>query len=213
MFYKSNTFFYGIYFVLGLYLIFTSIKAQTQENKWICIEKHRTENQLFIKESNGIPFFLFLGHANSQNDDPHISTVQICALFTIRLYKRCVSPYLGTKCNFYPSCSEFGFQAYKKYGFFIGTYDPDYQLVIDPVLSYSTYIGGVDGQDTARGVAVDGTGCAYVAGDTTSTDIPCSPGAYDTTYNDSYSVYDLFVIKVNPTATAIEYATYLGGTG
>ena len=121
MFYKSNTFFYGIYFVLGLYLIFTSIKAQTQENKWICIEKHRTENQLFIKESNGIPFFLFLGHANSQNDDPHISTVQICALFTIRLYKRCVSPYLGTKCNFYPSCSEFGFQAYKKYGFFIGT--------------------------------------------------------------------------------------------
>ncbi|MTI93895.1 MAG: membrane protein insertion efficiency factor YidD [Firmicutes bacterium] len=40
----------------------------------------------------------------------------------IRLYQRVLSPLLGARCRFVPTCSEYGIQAYNKYGFFKGTY-------------------------------------------------------------------------------------------
>ena len=111
-------------------------------------------------------------------------------------------------------------------GFALGTYDRTRELVIDPVLAYSTFLGGSN-FDSARGVAVDALGNAYVAGTTSSPDFPASAGAYDTTCGSdgfcnriatgwpppddfSYSS-DAFVAKLNPQGSALVYATYLGG--
>ncbi|MBM4157895.1 MAG: membrane protein insertion efficiency factor YidD [Ignavibacteria bacterium] len=43
-------------------------------------------------------------------------------IFFIKMYKLTISPYLPSSCRFFPSCSEYGIESYKKYGFFKGTY-------------------------------------------------------------------------------------------
>jgi hypothetical protein len=74
-------------------------------------------------------------------------------------------------------------------------------------LVYSTYLGG-GSSDIGKGIAVDGSGNAYITGETWSTDFPTTTGAYDTTYNGDT---DVFVSKLNPSGTALVYSTYLGG--
>ncbi len=91
-------------------------------------------------------------------------------------------------------------------GFQVGSYDPGRPLVIDPVLGYSTYLGG-SGDDLGYAIAVDGTGSAYVTGYTASTDFPTQlpfQGA-------NAGGFDVFVAKVNAAGTALVYSTYLGG--
>src|SRR5262249_25123925 len=56
-------------------------------------------------------------------------------------------------------------------GIEVGEYDRSLSLVIDPILAYSTYLGGTS-LDIGRGIAVDGTGSAYVTGETASLDFP-----------------------------------------
>jgi hypothetical protein len=103
-------------------------------------------------------------------------------------------------------------------------------------LVYSTYLGGSGGiinflpffaqylGDQASGLAIDGSGNAYVTGSTASTDFPVTPGAYQTTNNypggavtGSSSVgadgYNAFVTEINPSGSALVYSTYLGGNG
>ncbi|MBI3330258.1 MAG: SBBP repeat-containing protein, partial [Nitrospinae bacterium] len=75
-------------------------------------------------------------------------------------------------------------------------------------LVYSTYLGG-SGSDSGRGIAVDGTGNAYVTGGTNSTDFPTTPGAFQPTFG---GFYDVFVTKLNTTGSALVYSTYLGGS-
>jgi hypothetical protein len=86
--------------------------------------------------------------------------------------------------------------------FRVGAYDRTRPLIIDPVLSYSTYLGGsrTDGGD---GIAVDATGAVYVAGTTSSTDFPG--------VNAVPPQNDLFIAKLTPDGTALVYATILGG--
>src|SRR6202011_3019902 len=64
--------------------------------------------------------------------------------------------------------------------FQVGSYDTSRTLVIDPVLSYGTYVGGTGG-DLATAIAADATGNAYVVGTTTSTNFPTTAGAFQTT--------------------------------
>jgi hypothetical protein len=92
-------------------------------------------------------------------------------------------------------------------GFEVGAYDPTKPLVIDPVLAYSTYLGG-SGIDQAWAIAVDGVGSAYLTGETTSLDFPTSAGAPDSTFN---GFTDVFVTKLDAAGSAIVYSTYLGG--
>ncbi len=55
--------------------------------------------------------------------------------------------------------------------FAVSDYDKNKPLVIDPVLSYSTYLGG-SGDDYGYGIAVDAAGAAYITGYTHSTNFP-----------------------------------------
>jgi beta-propeller repeat-containing protein len=96
----------------------------------------------------------------------------------------------------------------RQVGFEIGRYDRQRLLVIDPVLHYSTYLGG-GGLDTANSVAVDANGYAYVVGRTTSTNFPIANGFQGAIAGTS----DVFITKLNPAGDALVYSTYLGGGG
>ncbi|HEX9247479.1 MAG TPA: SBBP repeat-containing protein, partial [bacterium] len=92
-------------------------------------------------------------------------------------------------------------------GFQVSPYDTHKPLVIDPVLTYSTYLGG-SGDDGGYGIAVDGSGNFYVTGGTASPNFPTTAGAYKTT---SSGAYDAFVAKFTPRGSLV-YSTYLGGS-
>jgi hypothetical protein len=87
-------------------------------------------------------------------------------------------------------------------------YDPTRALVIDPILSYSTYLGG-SGGDEAHGIAVDSSGNACVTGQTASADFPTA-GPLQASYGGG--TYDVFVAKLNAAGSALVYSTYLGGS-
>jgi len=93
-------------------------------------------------------------------------------------------------------------------GFALGPYDRRQALIIDPVLSYATYLGGTGG-DVAYGIAVDSSGNAYVTGSTASANFPTTSAEQNTSGGDG----DAFVTKFNSTGTALVYSTYLGGNG
>jgi hypothetical protein len=93
-------------------------------------------------------------------------------------------------------------------GFGFAAYDPSMPLVIDPVLAYSTYLGG-SGGETPNEIVVDASGAAYVVGSTGSTDFPTA-GAFDPSANGSD---DVFVTKLNAAGNGLVYSTYLGGGG
>jgi hypothetical protein len=88
------------------------------------------------------------------------------------------------------------------------SYDPTLALVIDPALVYSTYLGG-GGEDRGSSIAVDGLGCAYVAGMTTASDFP-TQNPYDGSFNGGD--VDVFVTKLTASGGALVYSTYLGGS-
>lgn len=97
------------------------------------------------------------------------------------------------------------------YGFNVGAYDRQYELVIDPVvLPYSTYLGGGN-IDKGWGVAVDGSGYVYVTGETWSSDFPTS-----NQFQSDQDDVDVFVTKIDPGqsgSSSLLYSTYFGGYG
>ncbi len=92
--------------------------------------------------------------------------------------------------------------------FEVDAYDRSLPLIIDPVLSYSTYLGGSN-NDYGNAIAVDGHGNVYVTGDTYSTDFPTVSPLQASPHGGR----DAFVAKLNPSGTALVYSTYLGGGG
>ncbi|HWT03472.1 MAG TPA: Ig-like domain-containing protein [Pyrinomonadaceae bacterium] len=103
----------------------------------------------------------------------------------------------------------------REVAFEVGDYDPARPLVIDPVLVYSTYLGGIN-SDSGYGIAVNAAGQAFVTGSTASDNFPVSaateqtkrapyPGRAGALYSDA------FVTKLNAAGTAAVYSTFLGG--
>ncbi len=95
-------------------------------------------------------------------------------------------------------------------GFETADYDSSRELIIDPSLIFSTYLGGRRG-DSASDIAVDLQLNTYIVGSTNSTDFPLTPGAYDTEQWPHYST-DAFISKLNPEGTELLFSTYLGGS-
>ena len=97
--------------------------------------------------------------------------------------------------------------------FALGNYDHRQPLVIDPVLSYSTYFGGNNG-DIAHAIAVDTNGSIYIAGETLSTVFTnVAGGGLETNFHGGTIAGDAFVAKFDNTGRTNLYFTYLGGSG
>ena len=96
----------------------------------------------------------------------------------------------------------------KSIGFEISNYNQSLPLVIDPLLRYSTYLGG-KGNDYGDGIALDSSGNAYITGDTNSTNFP-TKNAYQAA---NAGGRDAFVTKLSPAGNELVYSTYLGGSG
>jgi len=92
--------------------------------------------------------------------------------------------------------------------FELGRYDASAPLVIDPVLSWSTYLGA-SSSDVALDLDVDASGNAYVVGHTSSVDFPTTGGAFDTTANGGV---DVFVTKLAADGGSLVWSTYFGGS-
>jgi hypothetical protein len=107
----------------------------------------------------------------------------------------------------------------QRVSFTVGNYNRHQKLVIDPVLAYSTYLGG-SGGDAAYGVAINSSGNAFVTGVTASTNFPTDPT--DQNFNPTggttndlglLGTGNVFVTEFNPVGTGIVFSTYLGGSG
>ena len=101
-----------------------------------------------------------------------------------------------------------------RYGFAIGNYDSTRPLVIDPILLYSSYLGGSD-EDVPTSSFVDRAGNIYLAGDTSSTDFPTA-NPFQSQHHGGTTINvgsDGFLMKLDPTGTSLLYSTYLGGEG
>lgn len=94
-------------------------------------------------------------------------------------------------------------------GFLVDEYRKDLDLIIDPILLYSTFLGGKKG-DWAYEVFYDKYGNAYVTGDTYSNDFPLTAGAIDKTID---TRGDAFIAKLDAKGENLLFSTLLGGTG
>ena len=105
------------------------------------------------------------------------------------------------------------------YSFEVGKHDTRHALIVDPTLLYSTFLGGSAGYvccypgtaigDNVAGIAVDGSGDAYVIGDTGSADFPTTVGAYSATRQGGGFG---FITKLNPAGAGLVYSTYFGNS-
>jgi hypothetical protein len=93
-------------------------------------------------------------------------------------------------------------------GFELKGYDPRAALLIDPVLTYSTYLGGSQDEFPIWS-DIDDDGNFYVTGVTSSPDFPTTSGAYQTDYAGGD---DVFVTKLNRSGSGLLWSTYIGGT-
>ncbi len=90
--------------------------------------------------------------------------------------------------------------------FEVDAYDEGRTLIIDPVVDYTTYLGGA-ALDSGLAVAADGNGYTYVLGSSKSIDFPSSQALQPTLGN----VEDTFVAKLTPDGQSIVFATFIGG--
>ncbi len=107
-----------------------------------------------------------------------------------------------------PVAGRYVLQENGQVGFALGAYDVSQPLTIDPILSYSTYLGG-SGNDYGYGIAVNSAGEAYVTGWTVATNFP-KMNPYQSANGGGQ---DVFVTKLNALGTGLVYSTYLGGSG
>lgn len=102
---------------------------------------------------------------------------------------------------------EFVLLAENTIGFTVGAYDPMHPLIIDPLILYSSFLGG-NSDDQGNGIAVDNAGNSYIVGFTSSSDFP-TKNPLQANFGGQF---DAFITKVNATGSALIYSTYLGGS-
>lgn len=102
--------------------------------------------------------------------------------------------------------AEFVRKKHNEIAFHIGHYDRSRELIIDPSVVYSSYLGG-NSQDEALGVAVDSQGIAYLTGATSSPNFPVRFSQQEFT-----GTIDGFVTAMDPVRGSLLFSTYLGGS-
>jgi HYDIN/CFA65/VesB-like, Ig-like domain/Beta-propeller repeat/Cep192 domain 4 len=122
------------------------------------------------------------------------------------IYLRRPHAYQGKGASRREVAARYVLRAGKEVGFALGAYDRRQELVIDPVLTYSTYLGG-SGGDVGYGIAVDSANNTYVTGTTSSLNFPTTTGGQATLGGG----IDVFAAKLNPAGTALLYSVFLGG--
>ncbi len=93
----------------------------------------------------------------------------------------------------------------ERFGFALAG-DDRHDLVIDPVIEFSTYLGG-SGDDAGSDIAVNNRGNLIVNGTTMSLDIPGAPGAY------TLGGQDFFVAEIDRTGSQLLWISFIGGSG
>jgi hypothetical protein len=93
--------------------------------------------------------------------------------------------------------------------FAVGSFDHTKNLVIDPTIVYSTFIGGGSSYTYPQAIALDSNNNAIIAGYTYAADFPTVSAASSAYHGNS----DGFVSKMNSSGTALFYSTYIGGSG
>ena len=146
----------------------------------------------------------------------------------VRLHAPTIYQRIGDEQR--PVDGRFVLRSANEVGFEIADYDHTRALVIDPVLVYSTYLGGTGAeacsaitntgvpQSRCPAIAVDAAASAYIAGSTTSTNFPTVSGStftppapvFQASLNGTANVY---VTKLDSTGSAILFSTYVGGNG
>src|SRR4051812_24634424 len=96
------------------------------------------------------------------------------------------------------------------FGFSASAYRPDRELIVDPGIAYTTFLGG-SSHEIGASIAVDASGNAYITGTTQSPDFPVTAGAFDRSGAVSNSA-EAFVTKINASGTALVYSTFIGGS-
>jgi hypothetical protein len=105
-----------------------------------------------------------------------------------------------------PVDARYAIHADNTLGFAVGGYDPTLPLIIDPILTYSTYLGG-SMSDAIYSIAVDAAGNIYVTGYTYSPDFPLRDPVQPTPHGSM----EVFVSKLDPSGATLLFSTYLGG--
>jgi len=98
--------------------------------------------------------------------------------------------------------------AHNQVSFALGNYDHSRALVIDPSVTYATYLGGT-AEDDGNAIAIDGSGNAYVAGQTASTNFPTKNPVYPA----NAGGFDAFVTEISADGSSLVFSTYIGGSG
>ncbi len=89
---------------------------------------------------------------------------------------------------------------------FVAKLDPS--IYGSDALQFSTYLGGTTGDDSGNGIAVDASGMIYVVGTSKSDDFPVTSSAYLAV---RWGPQDAFLVKIDPAAPAVLYASFFGG--
>lgn len=95
--------------------------------------------------------------------------------------------------------------------FELGAYDRAEPLVIDPVVSYSSYLGST-GSEQGENIALDPSGNIYVSGFTSSANFPLMT-PFQGTHGGGSDFWDAFITKLDPTGSTLIYSTFIGGNG
>src|SRR5439155_5958861 len=111
----------------------------------------------------------------------------------------------------HPVDGRYALEGKHEVAFQVGKHNPTLPLIIDPILSYSTYLGG-SGIDSANAIAVATDGTAFVAGGTSSADFPTAHSLQPSTGGPRDFPQDAFVSKISADGSGLLYSTYLGGS-
>ncbi len=123
-----------------------------------------------------------------------------------------------------PVNGSFTIAANREVSFQVGRYDRGHELIIDPVLVYSSYLGGSSQQSVINAMAVNSFGDIYVTGVTNALDYPTTTGVIETSCPPGNpnlggkkcgpsSPSAAFVSKISANGQSLIYSTYLGGGG